>query len=46
MDEYGIISFGVLVIIFEEVFMKVGEGVEKIVDNLYVKFISYFYNKV
>lgn len=36
MDEFGIISFGVFVIILEEVFMKVGEGVEKIVDDLYV----------
>lgn len=46
MDEYGITSFGVSVTTLEEVFMKVGEGAEKTVDNLYVKPTSYFYNKV
>lgn len=34
MDEYGITSFGVSVTTLEEVFMKVGEGAEKTVDNL------------
>lgn len=46
MDEYGITSFGVSVTTLEEVFMKVGEGAEKTVDNLYVKPTRYFYNKV
>ena len=46
MDEYGITSFGVSVTTLEEVFMKVGEGAEKTVDNLYVKTTRYFYNKV
>lgn len=36
MDEYGITSFGVSVTTLEEVFMKVGEGAEKTVDDLYV----------
>lgn len=36
MDEYGINSFGVSVTTLEEVFMKVGEGSEKTVDDLYV----------
>ncbi|XP_020609398.1 ABC transporter A family member 6-like [Orbicella faveolata] len=34
MDEYGITSFGVSVTTLEEVFMKVGEGAEKTVDDL------------
>ena len=46
MDEYGITSFGVSVTTLEEVFMKVGEGAEKTVDNLYVKPTRCFYNKV
>ena len=36
MDEFGITSFGVSVTTLEEVFMKVGEGAEKTVDDLYV----------
>lgn len=36
MDEYGITSFGVSVTTLEEVFMKVGEGAERTVDDLYV----------
>ena len=34
MEEYGIASFGVSVTTLEEVFMKVGEGAEKTVDDL------------
>ena len=34
MEEYGIASFGVSVTTLEEVFMKVGEGSEKTVDDL------------
>ena len=34
MDDYGIASFGVSVTTLEEVFMKVGEGSEKTVDDL------------
>ena len=37
MDEFGITSFGVSVTTLEEVFMKVGEGAEKTVDDLYVR---------
>jgi hypothetical protein len=33
-QEYGIASFGVSVTTMEEVFMKVGEGAEKTVDDM------------
>ena len=39
MDAYGITSFGVSVTTLEEVFMKVGEGSEKTVDDLYVEHV-------
>ena len=34
MDEFGIASFGVSITTLEEVFIKVGEGAEKTVDDL------------
>lgn len=34
MEQYGITSFGVSVTTLEEVFMKVGEGAEKTLQDL------------
>ena len=34
LDQYGITSFGVSCTTLEEVFMKVGEGAEKTVDDM------------
>lgn len=34
LEEYGITSFGVSVTTLEEVFMKVGEGAEKTLQDL------------
>lgn len=34
LEEYGITSFGISVTTLEEVFMKVGEGAEKTLQDL------------
>ena len=36
LEEYGITSFGVSVTTLEEVFMKVGEGAERTLHDLWV----------
>ena len=43
-EQLGIASFGISVTTLEEVFIKVGEGSDKTVDDMYVTMQAFSYN--